>query len=361
MKIITPKLIVDKERCIANIHKMASKAKTNQMLLRPHFKTHQSIEIGRWFKMFGINAITVSSVKMAAYFANDGWNDITIAFPFNTLEINELNKLPENIKINIIADNATTIQKVIDDITREVGVYIEISTGYKRSGISYDEIDTIKCIVKKINESPKLELKGFLTHAGNTYQAKSTAEIIKIHRHSVNKMNELFDLFAEEYPTISISIGDTPGCSCSDYYKNIAEIRPGNFIFYDVMQYYLGACNLNEIAIKVACPIVSKQASRNELVIYGGAIHFSKDYINIKNGDQLFGLSIPKEGGHNIENYGKLCRLSQEHGVLKVSTEEFNSYNIGDIIYVLPIHSCLTINAMREIITTQNDRITTMK
>ena len=47
---------------------MARKAKDNGLIFRPHFKTHQSIEIGEWFRESGVNKITVSSLTMANYF-----------------------------------------------------------------------------------------------------------------------------------------------------------------------------------------------------------------------------------------------------------------------------------------------------
>ena len=55
----------------------------NNLFLRPHFKTHQSTEIGKWFKQKGLLNY-VSSISMAEYFSNE-WNDITIAFPINIL------------------------------------------------------------------------------------------------------------------------------------------------------------------------------------------------------------------------------------------------------------------------------------
>jgi D-serine deaminase-like pyridoxal phosphate-dependent protein len=64
MKIKEPVLILNKERCQTNIEKMALKAKSSNIVFRPHFKTHQSAEIGEWFRKFGISCITVSSVKM---------------------------------------------------------------------------------------------------------------------------------------------------------------------------------------------------------------------------------------------------------------------------------------------------------
>ena len=64
-------------------------ANKNNLVLRPHFKTHQSIEIGNWFKEKGVTSITVSSIKMAEFFSSE-WDDITIAFPLNILEIDKL-------------------------------------------------------------------------------------------------------------------------------------------------------------------------------------------------------------------------------------------------------------------------------
>ena len=93
VEITGPTLLVNKEICLRNIEKMAMLAKQHRMKFRPHFKTHQSAKIGEWFKLFGVEAITVSSVKMAEYFANNGWKDITIAFPVNLLEIKDMNHI----------------------------------------------------------------------------------------------------------------------------------------------------------------------------------------------------------------------------------------------------------------------------
>ncbi|RLD73544.1 MAG: alanine racemase, partial [Bacteroidetes bacterium] len=77
----TPTLILNKALVLENIQFMAEKARKHHLSFRPHFKTHQSAEIGNWFKDAGVDKITVSSVSMAEYFAKHGWKDITIAFP----------------------------------------------------------------------------------------------------------------------------------------------------------------------------------------------------------------------------------------------------------------------------------------
>src|SRR5660398_51403 len=103
-KIIRPTLVIDKEICLRNIERMAQKAADHKLKFRPHFKTHQSAKIGEWFKLFGVDAITVSSVRMAEYFAVNGWADITLAFPVNILEIENINRLAANIKLNVLVE-----------------------------------------------------------------------------------------------------------------------------------------------------------------------------------------------------------------------------------------------------------------
>ena len=89
LPITSPTLLLDQKKCLANLRRIADKAKRNNVNFRPHFKTHQSKIIGRWFKDFGVNAITTSSLQMAEYFALDGWDDITVAIPVNILEIDQ--------------------------------------------------------------------------------------------------------------------------------------------------------------------------------------------------------------------------------------------------------------------------------
>ena len=155
--------------------------------------------------------------------------------------------------------------------------------------------------------------------------------------------------FINNFDNVSISIGDTPCCSIIDDFQDIDEIRPGNFVFYDVMQAQIGSCKLEDIAVVLACPIVAKYPNRGELIIYGGAIHLSKDYI-IQNNKKIYGYiaKLDDSGWEplDIENY--VSSVSQEHGIIKASNEVIDKYNPGDVIGVLPAHSCLTANLMGE-------------
>jgi D-serine deaminase-like pyridoxal phosphate-dependent protein len=67
--IATPTLLLDEGRARRNLDGMAARAARAGVRFRPHFKTHQSARIGEWFREAGVHSITVSSVRMAAYFA----------------------------------------------------------------------------------------------------------------------------------------------------------------------------------------------------------------------------------------------------------------------------------------------------
>ena len=102
--ITKPTLLLDEQKCRDNIRMMTGKAEKSKVAFRPHFKTHQSLEIGRWFKESGVDKITVSSLEMAVYFAPE-WNDITVAFPVNILEIETINYLAEKINLNLLIES----------------------------------------------------------------------------------------------------------------------------------------------------------------------------------------------------------------------------------------------------------------
>jgi D-serine deaminase-like pyridoxal phosphate-dependent protein len=362
MEIMQPTLILNKTRCLQNIELMVEKAKRHNLSFRPHFKTHQSAEIGTWFRMLGVDRITVSSVTMANYFFKNGWRNITIAIPFNVLEIDRLNGFPDDCTLNIIVDSRETIEKIGLKVNRNLGIFIKISTGYERSGVENLAITKVEELIASISRFDNLHFMGFLTHAGHTYFASTKYEIQNIHYDALKKINYLKEYFSPDFPDIEISIGDTPSCSISENFMGVTEIRPGNFVFYDLKQNSIGACNIDDIALSMLCPVISKQPLRNEVVIYGGAIHFSKDSIKNTDGKDLFGRVIINNGTERIllDTTNYLCRLTQEHGILRLNPSVFRRIEIGAVVEIIPVHACLTAFSMGRYITSKGEIIDMM-
>lgn len=358
-EIIRPTLVINKEICLRNIERMALKAKEHHLKFRPHFKTHQSAVIGTWFRQFEVDAITVSSVQMAEYFAGNGWNDITIAFPLNILEMNNINRLAANIKLNLSLENKQAAEFLVNEISAPAGVYLKVDTGYNRTGIVTSRTNKLDAILEILSQNKMLTFKGFLTHNGLTYSARSTNEIFSRHFDALLKLKTLKQRYKSAFPNVEISIGDTPSCSICTNFNGVDEIRPGNFVFYDLMQQNLGVCTFNDIAVRMVCPVVARHPSRNEVVIYGGAIHLSKESMQNIDGKGFYGrISVYKKGEKKLlseRNY--VSRLSQEHGILKVSQKNFDSFNIGDLVEIIPVHSCLTANLARKYQTSDGEVI----
>jgi D-serine deaminase-like pyridoxal phosphate-dependent protein len=343
-----PTLILDENKCKKNLRLMFEKSVRNQIDFRPHFKTHQSREIGLWFRDLGIDKITVSSIAMAEYFSKD-WKDITIAFPVNVLEIEEINSLAENIKLNLLIESNETIDFLKTNLTQKVNFFIKIDVGYHRTGIQPEKTALIDEILDDFKTSDLLEFKGFLSHAGHTYKCRSNAEVLKIHDESLKLLSTLKNNYLKRYPNLVISYGDTPSCSIAEDFSGCDEIRPGNFVFYDLAQEQISSCDFDQIAVAMACPIVATHPQRNEIVIYGGGVHFSKEGLVNKKFGTIYGLVVEKKGDSwgNIVPDMYIKNLSQEHGIVSVPKTESSKYKIGDYLLILPVHSCMTNNLMR--------------
>jgi D-serine deaminase-like pyridoxal phosphate-dependent protein len=156
-----------------------------------------------------------------------------------------------------------------------------------------------------------------------------------------------------------LSAGDTPGCSLTEDLSGLDEIRPGNFVFNDLMQYSLGSCSIEDIAVAVACPVVGRNLQRNEIIIYGGAVHFSKEFMYRSNGEKVYGNVVLFEdnGWSRPINGSYLASLSQEHGIIRTSREVIEDIRVGDILGVLPVHSCLTANLLKGYLTLEGEEI----
>ena len=347
-----PTLIIDTLKVEQNINMMAEKARQSNTIFRPHFKTHQSDLVGKLFSKFGVDKITVSSVEMAQFFAANNWSDITIAFPVNPREIDEIIKLAADIKLNLLVESVYVLELLEEKLTGSVGIFIKIDVGYNRTGLATDDPE-IEKIIEFLKSSTSMQFRGFLTHAGHTYHARSKGEILSILELAKQQLTKLKQKYITDFPDVIISYGDTPSCSMAKNCVGFDEIRPGNFVYYDVMQYHLGSCCLDDIAVVVACPVVAIHPQRKEVVIYGGAVHLSKEAIEGDNGFKMFGYVVkltPSGWGEPIPG-AYVSDLSQEHGVVSMPGKDLNHFKPGDLLGILPIHSCLTANLLRQQVT----------
>lgn len=361
-KIDQPTLLIDEVIVRQNIRGMMDRASKNNVAFRPHFKTHQSHEVGEWLRQAGIDRITVSSVEMAEYFARYNWCDITIAFPLNIRQIERIRKLAEQVHLEVLVENPEGVTCLSALTECKVGVWVKVDVGNLRTGLDWQDYRGIADLCEQVRANPSLQLKGLLTHSGHSYKAADASAVSAIFREGIDRLCTLWDdLEKQGFSGLKISVGDTPGCSLREEWSGADEVRPGNFVFYDAQQFTAGVCRFEDIAAAVACPVVAKHESRHEVILYGGAIHLSKDY-QVMNGEKSYGLPCFVEGdrwGRPIE--GAIVKgLSQEHGVVSIPGNVFSRIRIGDLLFIIPAHSCLTVQVMRKYYTLDGREISTL-
>lgn len=335
-----PQLLLDTDRCRKNIRTITEKCIKSSCQFRPHFKTHQSIEIGRWFRDYGIKGITVSTPEMAGYFAEDGWIDITIAFPFYRAQTKSIKKLQQRASLRLFVNNQSDLIFLDSELEKPISFYIELDNGYHRSGISASDHSAIDSIIDTAASLNRVHFHGFYIHDGRTYQARSASDIQNIIEPEVQLMKEM----KASYPDAAISMGDTPSASALPAFESLDECTAGNFVFYDWMQYNIGSCSLNDIALFHILPVVQTFPADNRAICHGGAVHCSKDYITDEDGSKNYGqvVSLDSNGSVNKMN-AKLEALSQEHGMLRFGTS-LDHMKLNNYITIVPVHSCLTAN-----------------
>ena len=54
--------------------------------------------------------------------------------------------------------------------------------------------------------------------------------------------------------------------------------------------------------------------------------------------------SLSESGWSTLIPEAKVSSVSQEHGVIQMNVSKMDHFQIGDILVIIPIHSCLTAN-----------------
>lgn len=363
-RIEKPTLLLDEAAARRNIARMAEKTRRvgADIRFRPHFKTHQSAAVGEWFRPEGVTAITTSSLDMAQYFAANGWQDITIAFPVNLRQARALDDLAKRIRLGLLVESAESVERLAEALSTPVDLWLKVDAGTHRTGLAWDDPDAAAAVAEAALRVKHFRLRGVLTHAGITYTARGAEEVCRRYAENTARLSALHHALEQRgIGPLEISAGDTPASSlCSDL-GPVNEIRPGNFVFYDAQQMQIGSCGWQDVAVALACPVVAKHPERGEAVIYGGAVHLSKDFL-VENERRVYGYVCLPEGerwGAPLER-GYVSAVSQEHGVVHLSDADLRRVRVGDLLCILPAHSCLTVTLMKQYLTLDGQILQTM-
>jgi D-serine deaminase-like pyridoxal phosphate-dependent protein len=341
----TPSLIVDFQRMKRNAERMTARAKKLNVALRPHVKTHRSLEIARIQIEGNAGGIMVSTLSEAHFFAGNGFSDITYGVPIERGKFAEaiaLSKIIERFAVLTgDAETVAALNKAAKSEQAKLDVFVKIDVGSHRCGVEPHTAEAFEIPVK-ISDSANLNFAGILTHAGHSYHAGLPEKLLEVARQERDSMRHLADeLRSKGLNVPAVSIGSTPTMSAIDHLAGIDEFRCGNYIFYDAFQATLGSCSFADCALTVLAAVVHRDSARRKIVVDAGAVALSKDRGAVEF-DANCGYGRVYDLAGNDLNL-RVESLSQEHGEIHVSSAQvFDNLKVGSRVRILANHSCLT-------------------
>lgn len=345
----TPQLIVSEEIMHRNIAEMASFARSVNVGLRPHIKTHKTPQITRLQIAAGAIGITCAKVGEAAVMIEQaGVEDVLLAYPiYGEAKYRRIVELLDRAQIAVAVDSLDAVKLISSTMTRydrHLPVYIEVNTGQNRSGVMAG--DEAVELAKEIDRRPSIRLHGVFTHEGHVNSMN--ADVIAAA--AIEAGNRLVDT-AQRIRTLGIplpvvSVGSTPAAHLTPTVPGVTEMRPGTYVFNDNSLFRFGdTWGVGDCAARFAVTVVS-HAGPNRCIIDAGS------------------KTLAMDPGKGHEGHGYIVdhpdviinRLSEEHGDCTLPDDE-PGFAIGDRLEIIPNHICPTVNLMDEMAIVRNGHI----
>ncbi len=346
----TPCVLIDERRLEVNLSQMA--AKTTEVHLRPHTKTHKSTALAKRQLAHGAHGITVAKVSEAEKFVQHGFDNVCIAYTIvGPAQLKRLTTLSQQAYISFCIDTKEGVHRAAQAFSQSecpANILLEIDTGYGRCGVPHDHPDVVK-LAQMIRELDSLHLAGILTHEGNAYsngQVNRATVMSQTRDRMLDVAIRLAKSGCINPNSFEISLGSTPSVSIFEPLSKggfqITELRPGNYIFNDLTQVSLGVCSLDACALTVLSTVVSKHRTpqgTERLILDAGRKILTSDLVSGQSG---YGCILYNPRTRTAHPHASIPELSEEHGWAEV--QGGSALSIGDRVQIVPNHACVVVN-----------------
>jgi D-serine deaminase-like pyridoxal phosphate-dependent protein len=261
----TPYLRVDLVRLRRNIARAADHAAAAGVALRPHVKTHKTIEIARLQMAAGAAGITVATLGEAEYFVRQGVTDVFIGSQLwlDEQAAGRLQDLTADATVAISVDSvegAANAGRLLG--AARVEVLVEVDCGQHRTGLLPRNAGDVAAAAQRTG----LDVRGVFTFPGHSYApdalASSAADEADALRVAAQSLRD-----AGIEPRV-LSGGSTPSFAAA-HTDVVSELRPGVYVFGDAQQWELGVMPPGQIALTCRSSVVSHAGGR--LVLNAGS------------------------------------------------------------------------------------------
>ena len=349
----TPCLVLDREKLTRNITGLHARLKPLGVDLRPHGKTAKNIDVVRLALSGQAGGITVSTLKEAEYYFEHGITDMIYAVGIAPVKLERVVALiKKGARLSVILDSMAQARGLADRARVHdtvIPALVELDCDGHRSGVTIDDPLLVE-IGRFLHTNAGTALAGVLTHAGASYNCRSTDAIRTLADLERDTAVRCADrLRRNGLPCPTVSVGSTPTANLTRDLTGVTEVRAGVFMFYDLVMAGLGVCAIEDIALSVLTSVIGHQKSTGGVITDAGWMALSRDRGTATQAiDQGYGL-VGDIVGQPLGNL-VVSGASQEHGIIAArsgSTVQGRHLAVGDMVRILPNHACAT-GAMHE-------------
>ncbi len=344
----TPCLVLDREKLTRNIAALHARLQGRDVNLRPHGKTAKNNEVVRLALDGQAGGITVSTLKEAEYYFAHGIVDMTYAVGLAPVKLDRIAALiRKGARLSVILDSMAQAHVLAERARAHdlvIPALVEIDCDGHRSGVPPED-PLLAEIGRFLHAQDHTALAGVLTHAGESYNCRSTDAIRALadaEREAAVKSAE--GLRRIGLPCPVVSVGSTPTANFARDLSGVTEVRAGVFMFYDLVMAGLGVCGVENIALSVLASVIGHQERKGWIITDAGWTALSRDRGTASQAiDQGYG----RVGGIDGRPLGDLIvtGASQEHGVIADRSgrpAHGGQLKVGDMVRILPNHACAT-------------------
>lgn len=335
----TPALVVDLDVMERNLTRMANYARSHNLRLRPHTKTHKSPVLGKRQLALGAVGLTVAKVSEGEVMVEAGSRDLLVAYPvYGTAKMNRLVELARVTSVTVSVDSMEVARPIAEAATSggvSIGVLAEVDVGLHRVGAQPEEFVGF---AKQLASLPGVEMRGMAFYPGHIKKAtpEAMAELSTLVSGLVR------EAAAAGIPLPVVSGGSTPTMWNCHEVEGMNEMRPGTYIFNDRNTVVSGACGPDDCAATVIATVVSTSVP-GQYVIDGGSKTFSSDR-----------AAVDGFGGILDDPEALFEKMNEEHGYVK---REGHTRKVGDRVRVVPNHICVAVNLHERVYGVRGDEV----
>ncbi len=278
----TPALVLDMDAFERNLAAMADYAARNNIKIRPHAKSHKSVEIARRQAAAGAVGICCATMGEAEAMVNGGVAGVLITSPVTTkVKIDRLIALAGRAPDAMCVIDDARMTPVLNDAATAAGLtlrlIVDLDVGLDRTGAAPADM---VALARAIDAAPALTFEGIQAYAGHHQHIEGvdarTAATDELGR-VVSEVRD--DLSGAGLPPAIISGGGTGTFDLVTELGVFTELQVGSYPFMDVQYIDVGPRGNAwpfEPALFVAAAVVSANR-HNAATTDGGLKAFATD------------------------------------------------------------------------------------